>query len=518
MKAKIDLSARKPVGIWIRVSTEDQAQGDSPEHHEQRARCYAESKGWEILEVYHLEGVSGKAVLAHRETKRMLADVKKQRITGLIFSKLARLARNTRELLDFADRFREADADLVSLQEAIDTSSPAGRLFYTMIAAMAQWEREEIADRVAASIGIRAKLGKQLNGKASYGYQWKDKRLVPHPDEAPVRKLIHDLFLEHRRKKLIARQLNERGYRTRDGNLWSDTTIHRLLLDPTAKGTHRANYTTQTIDNPRLIKPEDDWVWTAVEPIVSEEVWDRCNQILTDRKAKAVRVGRRPVHLFAGLTRCHCGGKMYVPSDTPKYVCQECRNKIPIIDLEAIFCEQLREFFLSPAEVADHLQRADEHLTERQSLLDGLYATREEVGREAQRAYKLYIDEKIDGEGFNQFYKPLQERQRQLDEEIPSRQAEVDLLRVNHLSADHVPTEASDLHARWPALSREEKQGIVESITESIVIGKDEIHINLCHLPSSEKVTTEQRKLTPAAVTPAAPPAASNSSPASPTP
>ena len=48
----------KQVGVWIRVSTEDQAQGDSPEHHERRARAYAEAKGWEVLEAYRLEAVS----------------------------------------------------------------------------------------------------------------------------------------------------------------------------------------------------------------------------------------------------------------------------------------------------------------------------------------------------------------------------------------------------------------------------------------------------------------------------
>jgi site-specific DNA recombinase len=65
----------KAVGIWIRVSTEDQAKGESPEHHERRARYYAESKGWRVLEVYHLEGVSGKLVGEHPETKRMLEDI-----------------------------------------------------------------------------------------------------------------------------------------------------------------------------------------------------------------------------------------------------------------------------------------------------------------------------------------------------------------------------------------------------------------------------------------------------------
>src|SRR3990170_4622436 len=88
----------KAVGIWIRVSTEDQAHGESPEHHEKRARYYAESKEWKVKEVYHLEAVSGKSVKDHPEAQRMQNDIKRGHISGLIFSKLARLARNTREL------------------------------------------------------------------------------------------------------------------------------------------------------------------------------------------------------------------------------------------------------------------------------------------------------------------------------------------------------------------------------------------------------------------------------------
>jgi site-specific DNA recombinase len=483
---------RKPVGIWIRVSTENQAQGDSPEHHEQRARMFAQARGWEVKEVYHLEAVSGKSVMEHAEAKRMLADVRRRHISALIFSKLARLARNTKELLEFADIFRELGADLVSLQESIDTSTPAGRLFYSMIAAMAQWEREEIADRINASIAIRAKLGKPLNGKAPFGYHWVDKKLVPHPQEGPVRRLLYELYAEHRRKKKVIRILNEGGYRTRDGHLWTDTSLQRLLQDTTAKGMHRANYSKQ-LGNVRAVKPEDQWVWIPCDPVVSQELWERCN-VLLDQNHHEQRRGRSPVQLFAGVTYCHCGKKMYVPSNTPKYVCQTCRNKIPVIDLEAIFVEQLKNFFLSPEEIGRQLEAADQDLKVKEHLLSVLRKEQEKLDQEIKRVYQLYVDEKLDGDGFARFYRPLEERRKQVEDELPRLQAEVDLLKIDHLSADQIVSEAQDLYGRWEHLEREEKHRVIQSITERIVIGPgDEIVISLCHLPSSEELTKEQR-------------------------
>jgi site-specific DNA recombinase len=490
---KTTLEVRKPVGIWIRVSTENQAQGDSPEHHEARAKMFAAAKEWEVREVYHLEAVSGKSVMDHPEAQRMLKDVRRGHIKALIFSKLARLARNTRQLLEFADIFRAQEADLVSLQESIDTSTPAGRLFYSMIAAMAQWEREEIADRINASLAIRAKLGKPLNGKAPFGYHWVDKKLIPHPLEGPVRKLMYEMYAAQPRKRTVARLLSEAGYRTRDGNRWSDTSVERLLRDTTARGMYRGNHSKRTATG-RIVKPEDQWVWIPVEPVVTEELWDRCVKLL-DGNRQHQRKGKMPVQLFAGLVYCSCGKKMYVPSNTPKYVCEACRNKLPVIDLEAIFVEELKNFFLSPEQLAGHLKAADLNITAKEQLLGVLTGEQEKLKQEIDRVYRLYVDSKLDGEGFAGFYRPLDERRKELNEEIPRLQAEVDLLKIDHLSADHILSEARDLYSRWPRLDRDEKHRIIESITEKIVIGRGEIDITLCYIPSSEEMTKEQRKL-----------------------
>lgn len=479
----------KQVGIWIRVSTVDQAKGESPEHHKKRAQYYANAKEWKVVEIYNLSGVSGKTVLEHPETKRMIEDIQSGHISGLIFSKLARLARNTRELLDIADIFRDHDAGLISLQEAIDTTTPAGRLFYTMIAAMAQWEREEISSRVAASVPIRAKLGKPLGGAAPFGYKWEKRELILDPNEAPIRKLLFELFKEHRRKKTVAHLLNEKGHRTRKGTKFSDTTIDRLLRDPIAKGLRRANYTKSTGQNKQWkLKPEKEWVYTQVEPIVSEELWNEVNDFLDNQRASRKKIGRKPAnHLFPGVTFCgdkRCGiSKMYVISGSPKYTCQKCRRKIPIDDLEHIYHEQLKQFLLSEKDLHNYLHQADDLIVEKEKILKVLTKENLELQKKMDRFYDLYMDEQISAEGFGRQHKPLEERFFQLEKELPKLQSEIDQLKVQNLSSEEILIQAKDLYTRWPSLSREEQQKIVEVITESIIIHEDEIEINFHYIP-----------------------------------
>ena len=161
---------------------------------------------------------------------------------------------------------------------------------------------------------------KAVGGIAPFGYRWKSGRLVVDENEAPVRKLIYELFLKHRRKKTIAKILNDLGYRTRNASLFSDTTIDRLLRDTTAKGIR--------LTDGKIIE---------IEPIVSTEIWEQVNLILGSKPLKQTKA------LFSGIAYCGCGGKMLVLRSTHKYGCADCKNKILADDLEAVFCSQLAD-------------------------------------------------------------------------------------------------------------------------------------------------------------------------------
>lgn len=485
----------KKVGIWIRVSTDFQVKDESPEHHEKRARYYAEAKDWDVAEVYRLDAVSGKSIIDQPEAKRMLRDIRSGHITGLIFSKLARLARNTKELLEFADIFKECNADLISLQESIDTSTPAGRLFYTMIAAMAQWEREEISERVAASVPVRARMGKQTGGAASFGYEWKDKRLAPSEKEAPVRKLMYELFIKYRRRKAIATKLNEMGHRTRNGSKFTVTTIDRLLRDPTAKGQRIANYTQSLGNNKKWVtKPKEDWIIVPCPAIVSEDLWNECNSILDAQFNSKKRPGRTAKHLLSGFVHCTCGKKMYVYYETSAtYKCKPCKVKVGESDLDDIFHTQLKSFLLNDTDPTEYLHQSNTLISERTTLLFTLQKEQAKLIKDVDQYIKLRVQEELTREQFATYCKPLQEQLTQVQERIPQLEAEIDFLKIQQLSSDTILQEATDLYSRWGSMAFEERRGIVELITDKIIVGKTDINLSLAYTPSLENAGNSSR-------------------------
>ena len=491
-------NAPKDMGIWIRVSSEDQAKGESPAHHLERAKTYAASRGWTVKEVYDLAGISGKSVKEHPEARRMMADIKRRHITGIIFSKLARLARNTKELLEFSEYFRDHQADLVSLQDAIDTSTPSGRMFYTFQAAQAQWEREEIADRQKASILVRAKLGKTINGRAPYGYQWKDRKLVVQPDEVPVRRKMYELYLQYRRKGTVAKLLNAAGHRTREGFVFHDCGVTRMLTCPSAKGVYYFNRIRKTGPWAGTEKPEEEWGQTACEAIVPEDLWNNVNRLLEEQLKAWKKPGKVPLNPFGNRIWCQCGGKMYARTDSPKYHCRACNRKIAVETFEELMRHELHQFYGSKDQVAIRLNDAKKNLVDTEQALAALQRHIQKVRDEMSQTHKLYLDGGITVQGFGQFYKPAEERLNQLLAELPRLEADVCRLKVDQVSVEEVIFEAQHLYEQWPTMEVEKKRVIVEAIFEKVEIGEGKINITYSGLPSSEELCKSQQQMAPA--------------------
>lgn len=485
---------KKRVGIWIRVSTDFQVKEESPEHHEQRAKYYIQSRDWDLVEVYRLDAISGKTVMEHPETQRMLRDIKSGHITGLVFSKLARLARNTKELLEFAEIFRAAGADLISLAEQIDTSTPAGRLFFTIISAMAQWEREEISSRVAASVPIRAEMGKPLGGAATFGYKWENKQLVIDEKEAPIRKLIFEIFIDCRRKKTTAARLNDLGHRTRNGSKFSDSTVDRLLRDTTAKGLRLANYTKSMGEGKMwVMKPEEEWVQIPCPPIVDEQLWQECNVILDEQRERLARKGRVSEYLLSGIVKCTCGGAMYVYGvKARKYTCRVCNNSINQEALYSFYQENLKQY-LNGIEPAIFVEEVQAEIQNKENLLSSTVRKREELRKRMDELVNLRLKEGLNSSHFTSLYKPLEEQVAQLDLSIPNLEGEIDYIRIQLNSSDYVLKGVRELYTDWSHLKFPEKRAIAETVTEYITVGKDSIEIALAYLPGS--IQTSQRNL-----------------------
>jgi site-specific DNA recombinase len=425
----------------------------------------------------------------------MISDLKTGRIKGLIFTKLARLARNLKELIEFSDLFQKYHADMISLEEGFDTSTPAGKLLYHVIGALAQWEREEISARVAASIPIRAELGKPLGGEATFGYQWKGKKLVPHPKEAPLRRLEYELFIQHRNAERAAKAFNEAGYRLRptkqypDGSPLTDTTLRRHIEDPTPAGIHILNYTKSRGKGRGWDeKPEKVWVKIKVPAIIDKKTWEEANKVL-----KQIALGKRTKppkqHLLGGYIYCGiCKNekKMYghaAERETPKYVCQNhCGNRIPIEDLDNLFISGLKNLVIKPEQLkGERPEQADVKQVESRAktLKKELLGIRKKI----DVLIELFENKSLNHASFKERIHPLETRREQINKELARLDGEIAYHRIEQVNKDHVIERSRTFAEMFPQLDMQQMKAFVESILDKVIVGKNNIQFILYSLP-----------------------------------
>jgi DNA invertase Pin-like site-specific DNA recombinase len=145
------------IAIYARVSTGDQ-------HSEMQVaelREYAARRGWRIAAEYVDDGVSG-IKQSRPQLDKLMADARRRRFDVVLVWRFDRFARSTSHLLSALDEFRNVGIDFVSLNESIDTTTPLGKMVFTVVAAVAELERSIIVERVRSGIARARAKGKRL--------------------------------------------------------------------------------------------------------------------------------------------------------------------------------------------------------------------------------------------------------------------------------------------------------------------------------------------------------------------
>lgn len=151
--------------------------------------------------------------------------------------------------------------------------------------------------------------------------------------------------------------------------------------------------------------------------------------------------------------------------------------------LSGVFQEQLKQFFLSPEQVAGALSQADQEVQAKVDLHDALRREADRLKAEADEVFQLYLAKEITARALGERHQPIEDRRVELEAEIPRLQGEIDFLKIQHLSREEVVSEAEDLYDRWEELTPHDRRAIVQAIVERVTVGTDEIEITLSCLP-----------------------------------
>ncbi|MEK4827864.1 recombinase family protein [Niallia sp. FSL W8-0951] len=292
---------------YIRVSTDEQAKhGYSIAAQEEKLKAFCISQGWELVgEPFIDDGYSAKD-LNRPKFQMMMDQIKQGGIDVLLVYRLDRLTRSVLDLYEILKVLDAHDCKFKSATEIYDTTNAMGRLFITLVAAIAQWERENTAERVQLGMEKKTKLGIWKGGTPPYGYKIIDKKLIIDKDEEPLIKYIFQLS-----KSLgfftIAKKLTEQGFSTRKGGDWHVDTVRDIANNPVYAGYLTFNKNKKDSKKP----PREQTLYEGIhDRIISRNDFWELQDILDKRRTFG---GKRETsdYYFSSILKCaRCGSSM----------------------------------------------------------------------------------------------------------------------------------------------------------------------------------------------------------------
>ncbi|WP_165571506.1 recombinase family protein [Cytobacillus praedii] len=300
MSSRINKEERnriKKVAIYIRVSTEEQVkEGYSISAQKQKLKAFCIAQDWDVAGMYVDEGISAKD-MNRPDLQKMIKDIESSKIDCVLVYRLDRLTRSVLDLYKMLEIFEKHDCKFKSATEVYDTTTAMGRMFITIVAALAQWERENTGERISMGLAEKARQGKYPLTFRPFGYDLDLSKglLSINSKEAKVVRMIVDLYFKGYGANKICKYLNERNIPTRDGNKWNDKPLMQLLKNPLYYG---------------AIRWLDFVVENTHEGIITKEEFDAVQNLIVNRRTTEPRRVSSE-YIFSGKLKCKsCGHPM----------------------------------------------------------------------------------------------------------------------------------------------------------------------------------------------------------------
>ena len=224
------------VGIYIRVSTEEQAnEGYSISAQRERLKAFCLAQNWHEYKFYVDEGISGRDT-KRPQLKKMMEDIRVGHIKVLLVYRLDRLTRSVRDLHRILDELEKYSCTFRSATEFYDTSTAMGKMFITIIAAIAEWESANLGERVTMGQVEKARQG-EWAAQPPYGFFKDDKhKLQIHKEEINAVKLMVKKIREGMSFRQLAFYMDSTQYKPKRGYKWHVRTLLSLMHNPALYG------------------------------------------------------------------------------------------------------------------------------------------------------------------------------------------------------------------------------------------------------------------------------------------
>jgi site-specific DNA recombinase len=346
---------KRRCAIYTRKSSEEGLEMEFNSLDAQREACEAyiasqRGQGWLLVgDRYDDGGVSG-GTIERPALKRLLADVAAGRIDVVAVYKIDRLSRSMLDFLKLVELFERHKTTFVSVTQSFNTTDAAGRMHLNIMMTFAQFEREVIGERIRDKVAASRKKGMWMGGWAPFGYEVKDRKLVPNAADTAIVRSIFKRFLVLKSATLLAHELRKKDVRNRYGQAIDKGVLYKLLKNRT--------YIGDAVHKGVAYAGEHD-------AIIDRKLWDRVHAIIEESpRARGANSRARTPALLKGLIFDAAGAAMS-PTHTRRkgrlyryYISQQLMKagqpvgadsmRVPAGEIEEIVIGQFRRMVASP--------------------------------------------------------------------------------------------------------------------------------------------------------------------------